>query len=250
MKVQLIGFAPNLTRSRRIRIFREVVNSSPADLILFPGHTFKNEEELKTLRPLITNKESVVVFELQNSKASECLDIHNSLFILKDGRFENLFTGQLFTSSKEINGREQLVERLFDELPRRQVKCGKTRVTILQCGETAIISSSNDGKIKPEFRFKENGQLNRRFNEMLFSTDVFLNPIHTPQKRQANLRQRRALLSRDGRYYFSTSTLDKDSSGNLDTKSIQYACHDGRELSIHPDIYEKDGYVSRTIEIE
>ena len=84
---------------------------------------------------------------------------------------------------------------------------------------------------------------------MLASTDIFLNPVHTPQGEQGVMAQRRATLSAEGRYYFLTGSLPDEKSGRLNNKSLQYAWHNGQELAVKPDIHKDDGYVSRIIEI-
>ena len=73
--------------------------------------------------------------------------------------------------------------------------------------------------------------------------------VHTPQGEQGIMAQRRATLSADGRYYFSTGSLPEEKSGKLKFKSLQYAWHNGQELTITPDIHEDEGYVSRIIDI-
>ena len=79
-------------------------------------------------------------------------------------------------------------------------------------------------------------------------TDIFLNPIHTFQGHQNQISKRRAALSSGGRYYLSTASTNKPEQ-SLRLKSLQYICHDGKELFIKPDIHKEEGYVSRIIEI-
>ena len=65
MRIQLVGFDFNLNPIQKVEVFREVVNQSKADFILFPGHTLRDEDDLEYLKSRLTNKDSVVVLELE-----------------------------------------------------------------------------------------------------------------------------------------------------------------------------------------
>jgi len=250
MIVQLIGFDYNLNPNWKVDIFREVVNSSDADLIVFPGHTLRDEDDLEYLEPLLSNKKSLVVLELEGSQPNDCLYLNNSLHVLRKGKFEDMYTGQIFSKSEEIDGNEVLMEKFFDEVKRRRLECCGKRITVLHCGETALLASSKAEGYKASFRFKENKALNRMFEDLMSSTDIFLNPIHDLQGEQGIMAQRRATLSGEGRYYFSTCALNEDMEGKYSGKRLQYICHNGEDISVKPDIFEDKCYVSRTIEIE
>lgn len=250
MKIQLIGFDAILNPINKVEIFKEVVNNSDADLILFPGHTLRDDDDIDYLWPEIENEKSTVVFEVRDSLPTGCLHLHNALFLWRDYGFEDMYTSQIFATADEIKGQEVLMARLFDELPRRQFECCGKRITVLHCGETALLASAKSEGYKATFRFKDNPDLNKRYDAMLASTDIFLNPIHTIQGEQGVMAQRRATLSAHGRYYFSTCALPTEMNRKLKSKSLQYAWHNGQELTIKPDIHEDDGYVSRIIEID
>lgn len=249
MKIQLIGFDFGLKLNQKRKLFIEIVNGSDADLILFPGHTLRDLADLYNMEPDLTNEKSVVVLELEDHYPTCCLHLHNALVLVREGLAEDLYTSQIFTSAEEINREDVLMAKLLDEMPRRQFECCGKRITVLLCGETALLESTEAENYRATFRFKDNAELNRRYEEMLASTDIFLNPIHTPQGRQWVMAQRRATLSADGRYYFLTGSLPQKSAGKLKSKSLQYIWHDGKELTIKPVIYEKGMYVSRIIEI-
>ena len=250
MRIQLIGFDYNLNPNYKLDLFTEIVNGSDADLVLFPGHTLRNDYDLEYVEGDITNERSTVVVEMADHLASSCLYLHNALFLVKEGLFEDMFTSQIFATALDINGFEELMEKLLDEMPRRQFVCDGKRITVLHCGETALLASSKEEGYKASFRFKNNPKLNERYEQMLASTDIFLNPIHDLQGEQGIMAQRRATFSSDGRYYFSTCALNEEMWGKLSSKRIQYAWQDGKELNIKPDIHEDDGYVSRVIEIK
>ena len=250
MIIQLIGFDYNLNPNYKLDIFREVVNNSDANLILFPGHTLRDDNDVCYIESDITNKKTTVVLELKDSNPTSCLHLHNALYLWKSGRFVDMLTSQVFATADDIGGNEVLMAKLLDEIPRRQFECCGKRVTVLHCGETALLASSKGEGYKASFRFKNNPELNKRYESLLASTDVFLNPIHDLQGEQGVMSQRRVTLSADGRYYLSTCALNEEMEGSYTSKRLQYVFHDGKELTIKPDIHEEDGYVSRIIRIE
>ena len=250
MKIQLIGFEYDLNPNYKLELLKDIVNGSDADLILFPGHTLRNYDDLVYVEANITNDKSTVVVEIEDSYPTSCLHIHNALFLIREGLFEEMYTGQIFATAEDINRNHVLMTKLLNEIPLRQFECCGKRITVLHCGETALLASAKAEGYKASFRFKDNTELNERYEQMLASTDIFLNPIHDLQGEQGVMAQRRATLSSDGRYYFSTCALNHEMWGKLSSKRIQYAWHDGQELTIKPDIHEDDSYVSRIIEIK
>ena len=250
MKIQLIGFDYGLNPNYKLDLVKETVNSSDADLILFPGHTLRDYDDLVYLEGNISNDKSTVVVEMIDSFPTTCLHLHNALFLIREGLFEDMYTSQIFATAKDINRNHVLMSKLLDEIPRRQFECCGKHITVLHCGETALLASDKAEGYKASFRFKDESELNERYEKMLASTDIFLNPIHDLQGEQGVMAQRRATLSSGGRYYFSTCELNEGMWGKLSSKRIQYAWYDGQELTIKPDIHEDDCYVSRVIEIK
>ena len=250
MKIQLVGFDFAINANHKIDIFKEIVNNSDADLILFPGHTLRDEEDVHYLCMHLENTKPTVVFELEKADPTSCMHTNNELYIYKNGIFEDMYTSQLFATGEDLNGFDVIMAKFFDELPRRMLTCCGKRITILQCGETALLSSSKKDNYKSQFRFKDNKTLNQRFLQMLKSTDIFLNPIHDLQGEQGIMKQRRIALSSNNRYYLSTSSLNKEMWGNFGSKRLQYIVHNGNELCIEPDINEEKGYLIRTIYID
>ena len=59
MKIQPIGFDAILNPINKVEIFKEVVNNSDADLILFPGHTLRDDDDIDYLWPEIENEKSM-----------------------------------------------------------------------------------------------------------------------------------------------------------------------------------------------
>ena len=85
MKIQLIGFDYNLNPNSKLEITKEITNSSEADLLLFPGHTLRNCDDLDFLEDNLTNSKTTVVLEIEDSWPSSCLYLHNALFLIKNG---------------------------------------------------------------------------------------------------------------------------------------------------------------------
>lgn len=249
MIVQLIGFAYNLPARTRRCIVRDVINSSSANLILFPGHTLQDKNDVAYLKRSLVKRDLVAIFELEEGEPSSVMPTRNELMMYRDGKIEDLYTSQLFSTNDDLKGKPRLMEKFFDESPRRQFELLGKRITIIQCGENSFLVGSRENNLEAEFRFKDDPALVDRFNKMLKETDIFLNPIHPVQGEQGVMSRRRKFLSSDGRYYFSTCFLGENNK-NLLIKSLQYAWYDGKELAIEPDKLVENRYVSRTIEIE
>lgn len=250
MKIQLVGFDFCLNPNDRLDIVKEVINRSEADLILFPGHTLRDEDDIYYLSNKLTNIKSVVVLELEEADPTSCMHTRNELYIYRDGAFSDLYSSQIFSTADDIIGNEVLMEKFFDELFRRTLECCGKMITVLQCGETALLASSKADRYKASFRFKNNDKLNRRYEQMLNSTDIFLNPIHDLQGEQGVMAQRRITLSADGRYYFSTCALNEEMANNFSSKRLQYAYFNSAALSSEPYVNSELGYVSRVFEID
>lgn len=250
MKIQLVGYEFDLNPNYKLNLFTQIMNGSDADLILFPGHTLRDENDTEYIEADITNDRSLAVLELEHGYPSSCMATRNELFICREGLFEDTFSSQVLATAHDFStGGEALMGKLLDEILRRQFVCCGKRITILQCGETALLASAKAEGYKASFRYKDNASLNERFEAMLASTDIFLNPIHDLQGEQGVMAQRRAALSSGGRYYFSTCSLNEEMQGKFLSKRIQYACHNGKELTAKHNIHEDDGYISRVFEI-
>ncbi len=242
MKIQLISFSGDMNPNYQMALVIDIINKSKADLILFPGHALRNSDDRNYVESCLSNEKVMALVEMKNDGI---MNTPNELFLYREGEFEDMYTSQVFATADHVNGNTTLMNKLFDELPRRQFTCCKKRITVLQCGESAIVSGKGEG----EFRFKDNPDLNKRFHKLMDETDIFLNPIHTIQGHQNFISRRRSVLSSGGRYYLSAACTENWEQ-SLKLKSIQYICHNGEELNIKPEIHEEDGYVSRTFEIK
>jgi len=241
MIIQLISFLGEMNPNYQVALIIDIIDKSKADLILFPGHALRDAEDRCYVEDSLTNEKVTAIIEMRKDGI---MNSPNELFIYREGEFEDMYTSQVFTSADHVNGNAVLMNKLLDEMPRRQFECCGKRFTILQCGESAIVSGKGEG----EFRFKDNSAMNQRFEKLMNDTDVFLNPIHTIQGHQNQMAKRRRVLSSGDRYYLSTACTENDEQ-SLDLKSLQYICHNGDELAIEPEIHEEEGYVSRTLKI-
>ena len=246
MKIQLIGFDYELNPNNKMDILVDAVNASNADLILFPARTLRDMNDLFYAEQDITNKQSVAILEVEESMPTSCLLMHRALYMLHTGLFFDLYTSQLFETEEDIEGNEAIVDKLMDEMRRRQFACCGNRISVLQGGETAIVSGTGTSV---DFRFSGNTVLSRRYQGMLASTDIFLNPVAGMTEPRSAASQRLAALSAGGRWCLTTGTLDRDRMGSFTDKGLQRIFHDGKEISVKPEIFAEEGYVSRTVDI-
>ena len=242
MKIQLISFSGELNPNYQMALVIDIINNSKADLILFPGNALRDVDDRCYVEDHLTNENVTAIIEIRKDGI---MGSPNELFICRERKLYDMYTCQVFSQAEHVNGNAVLMEKLLDEMPRRQFECCGKKFTVLQCGESAIVSGKGDG----EFRFKENQTMNQRFEKLMKDTDVFLNPIHTFQGRQNQISKRRSVLSSNKRYYLSAACTESWEQ-SLDLKSLQYICYNGEEIVIEPDIHEEERYVSRTVEIK
>lgn len=255
MIIQLVAFNVSSTWKKRLEMTTEIFNNSDADLILFSGHTLLNLKYVRSLKKSITNNHTRAIIEIKDYERNSFMELSNSLFYIHDGIIEDMFSSQIFASSKEIKNDSMLAERLLKEMPeRRKIIIDGIRFTILQCGEINIIANRQKDQNKPYFRFEDEPNMASMFDEVEKTTDVFLNPIHTPMGNINKMRKKKALLSKDGRYYFSTNNFGKSNGQKkvtpITSTNIHYAYYDGKELTPIKEVLEEKGcYKISTYEI-
>lgn len=247
MKIECVSLRECLKGKKRIDVVSKIISRSQSDVILFCGRTLINEKDICDLQERINNNHTFVVFEVSHIKESNYVKLDNGLFIIEDGQIKNLFSNQLFSTSKEIDGNEMLCERFINELKtRRTFKVGNMSCLIIQCGELNIIKNLQNRDNYPIFRHSQRTDLQVRFSNLLFKTNIILNPIHTPMGNQPKMEKRRKYLSSDKRYYFSTS---QDGGVRINANTLQYAYHDGEIINEQfRDV--TDDYQIRMYEIE
>ncbi len=245
MIIQLVAFDVSCTWKKRLEMTTEIFNNSSADLILFSGHTLLNLKYLQALQKSITNNHTHAILEIRDYERNSFMELRNSLFYIHDGIIEDMFSSQIFASSKEIKKDSLLAERLLKELQeRRKFIIDGLKFTILQCGEINIIANKQKNQNKPYFRFEDDSKLASMFNEINKATDVFLNPIHTPMGNINKMRQKKAELSKDNRYYFSTNNFGKSKGQKTTTAitstNIHYAYNNRKELQPIKELCDED----------
>lgn len=246
MKVELVSYQHGLSDKLRLSLTKEIINKSSSDLLLFSGHTLGFVNDIETLRKLITNKRTEVVLELQSINSEK---IGNCLYHITNGKLIGLNTNQVFTQSSEIEGNYELASRLLFEFENnRIIKIHGRTILIIQCGEINILKNAQSENNRVAFRFPDDQSLLERFKQIINTTSIILNPIHTPMGNQGKMQKRREYLSENKQYYFSVSNTKEDSK-NLDLRSLQYAFYNGE--SIVEIEKEKSEYsISRIFEIE
>lgn len=245
MKIELVSFPFNLNETIKLSLISQIINSSEADLILFPGNTIGFISDLMRLREKITNKKTEAFLEITDFNSDF---LRNNLVRLKSGEMKNLFTHQLFAESSEIEHNEFLCESLINEiLTKRTFKIKNKKIILFQCGELNILRNLQNQKNKVEFRLFDNKILKGQFLKIIEGADIILNPIHTPMGNQGKMSKRRVFLSSSNRFYFSSSNSSPKFK-NILSKGLQYAYCNGKAISSIYMEYTKK-FVRRTYEI-
>lgn len=249
MIIQLVSYKASLRANNRLKHTANIINSSEADLILFPGHTLASHLDVFELNSLIENKTTTAILEVKENAISELNPVRNSLFLLKNGVVKDMYTHQLFTDSSTINAYPELADHLLLELEtRRCFEAANRNVIVLQCGENGILRNKQSEGNKAIFRFEDDIELNKRFVGILDDTHIVLNPIHSPMGNQGKMKKRREYFSDKNRAYFSASNFSDDDS--INNKSLQYACINGIEQEpIELKIGTKNAFIIRTFVI-
>lgn len=164
-------------RKTRISTIVEILNEKDADFVMFSEWVFNNKEDLNSVCQLVHNKEITALFELKLSRGL----VGNQLFLLQNGKIVDLNTHQIFIDHKDAT--EENIERLLEELEwHRQFMVGDKRFLVIQCGENNILKTQRGVKNKAEFRLS-NRNLKKRFDKVMDSVDVILNPVHAKWSR-------------------------------------------------------------------
>lgn len=245
MEIELVSLRESLKGRHRLEIVAEIINHSCSDLVAFCGRTLINEHDVFELERIIKNNHSTVIFEVSHIKESSFVRLDNGLFVIENGQIRNMFSSQLFSTSKEIDGSEILCERFIHELEtRRFLKVKNKTILIIQCGELNVIRSNQLKDNQAVFRHYQRVDLQERFDKILRSTDIVLNPIHTPFSRP--MLNKKEHLSTDNRYYFSVS---QNGERKMDAYGLQYAYHNKVKLKENS-IAITDDYQIRIFETE
>lgn len=235
-------------RQHRIEAVAEILNQKDADFVLFSEWLFNNQDDLAKACHSVHNKKVTALFELAlPEKGLE----GNHLFLLRNGKLIDLESHQIFSTFDDAN--EDNIERLIEEFElRRQFDVQGKRFLIVQCGENFILKTQRNAKNRAEFRLS-NSALKKRFDKVLSSVDVVLNPVHTRWSRFYDLTCRFYKFSENRRYcFYCTQLKDKQLANAMKSptnNTAQRAMHSRRLLSpIFTDFNHQD-YLLQTYEI-
>ncbi|MBB6613149.1 hypothetical protein H7F15_19070 [Pontibacter sp. Tf4] len=244
-EIEIVSFVHKLPNEDRLRLTAELINNSSADILLFSGHTIGFVNDIEILKDLIHNKNIEAFLELENINSDK---IGNCLYRVTNGKLKNLYTNQLFSASGQIENNYELADRFLHELEtKRNFSIKGFNTLVLQCGELNILKNYQSEENRVEFRFNDDKDLKKRFDKLLKTSNLILNPIHTPMGNQGKMNKRRIYLSSQKRLYFSTSNT-KEESKNLKLESLQYAYFDGKPLKGTSKI-KIDNSISRTYKV-
>ena len=189
-------------RKLRISTVVEILNEKDADFVMFSEWVFNNKEDLNSVCQLVHNEKVTALFELKLSRGLA----GNQLFLLQNGKIIDLNTHQIFSNHKDAT--EENIEKLIDELERqRQFKVGGKRFLVIQCGENNILKTQRGEKNRAEFRL-QNCNLKKRFDKIIDSVDVILNPVHERWNRFYDLTCRLYKFSEKKKCCFYCSQLE------------------------------------------
>lgn len=249
MITQLVSYKSSLCANSKLYHTIDIINSSTADLILFPGYTLSSHYDIYELNSHVKNTRTTAILEVKENTISELNPIRHSLFLLQSGIAKDMYTHQIFKDSTSISAHPELAEHLIFELEtRRKFSIGNKNIAVIQCGENNILKNIQSEGNKTVFRFENNPKLHHRFLEFLNKTDIILNPIHSPMGNQPKMHKRREYFSNNNRVYFSTSNFDDENS--INNKSIQYAYINGKKLDpSNIEIGKKNSYIIRRFNI-
>jgi hypothetical protein len=229
MKIQVVSYIEKIDWEIQDNLNTKLFNESTADIILFPGWSFKDTNQLENFNASISNKKTLGIFELQRLDSR---NLTNGLFAVEKGVLR-FISFQLFSTSNEIANNPFLGSIFLKDF--RDVKSfliNRKCIRIMQCGELNILKNEQAKGNKVGFRFKDKN-MNENFLSTLASTDIILNPQHSPMGNQGKMLQRRKYLSSKGKAYFSTSNVS-NSSALINSKAGHYAYFNGKPLeSLH-----------------
>ena len=205
----VVDFQNEESGKKNLSCVTRIINENEnLDLILFSGWTIFDIEDLKQLRSQITNKKSLVLFEVwKDSFLGE--PKHRGYFV-SNGKIRDNGIYQVFATSHEISKNsskmeEFLVEQFFHK---RRFQIQNKILRWIICGEINLLKNNQNNKNEVKFRFSENSYLNQAFEKIFAETNIFVNPTHTEMGNQGKLERRRQFLSQNNRVFCSVSNLD------------------------------------------
>lgn len=181
MTIQLVSFPAynRLTTQKRLDRYSAVLDilvNTTADFVLFSEWVLKNPEDLTSMEVAVRKlrkKPVTALIELNEKKGLK----GNQLYLFQNGVWQNIGC-QTFATSSEAN--EANVEKLLNEIEmHRMFDVDGWRFLCLQCGENNLMRGIK-GEGRAVFRLQKRPDLKKRFEDILSSVNVVLNPTHTP----------------------------------------------------------------------
>jgi hypothetical protein len=236
-------------KGKKIDIVIDLINeNSDLDLLIFPGHTIFDLDELQTLKAAIKNKRTLIFFEVWDIGQGKT---NHKAFVIKNGKVIDREMFQYFIDSKELNkkNKDDINKFLHHLKGNRGFFDEKFSMTLrlLICGEQNILKNEQKNKNKPFFRFDpvkwENNKdyvvnlnLHSLFKKIHDETNIYINPTHTIMGNQGKLEQRRRFFSGNRRVYCTTANYDMKEKeimprNALERKSIQYCVQNGKAVT-------------------
>lgn len=237
MLVQLVSY--RYFEEPTAKLTADIINGSPADLIVFSGTYGMTLRacDIPILESMITNRHSVAFLDARRGRSR-----YNNLFELKNGRFSDLNSKQIFhTSSLAIADGGKLSETLIYELKeKRSFRIQKRNLLLMLCGENNIVINRMPKRPEHYVEFRvDDAHLEKDFESVMAKTDIIINPTHSMNPRPWLYHERGEFFSSFGRYYFFAANGNDFRSPNL-----QYAYYNG-ELLKENDMDSTEEYVCR-----
>ena len=233
IKIGLVSMILNSTDIHSIddhdTIFLDIVNTyENLDIIVFPGKTLR-KDQLTLVEKEMKNTHSLILFEVWDDFFNG--EQRQKGYYFKDGILHDKDIIQIFATSNEINRHKDLMKLFLDELKHKRIIDYKgMSICWLICGEINVLRNIQKNNNEVTFRFPEDADLARAFQDIYDKTDIFIDPTHTIMGNQGKLARRREFLSQN-KTFCSVSNADTLTDQKLSEKSIQYLYKNGKPIN-------------------
>jgi hypothetical protein len=230
------------------RIVSDILNqNNKIDLLVCAGWTLNTISDIAFIQKSSGNSHTTWVAEVRSGLVHD--DKTAGFYVIKGKRFIKYAIKQRFAQSSDTY--LGLIKTYLDFLSNERLSSvGKYNVRLIICGENNFLTNIKDNGFKAQLRFK-NPQLNKVFDGILRSTDVFINSAHTPMGNMNKMRKRWELLSKNKRSCFfvtnecvkkTPKSKGRNYSANLEKRSLQYVFVNAKEKSPECIVNFEKGY--------
>jgi len=253
MRIQLVSYNFGENSSiDRFNICSEILKTSDADILFFPGHSLWEGKDIRRL--FEENKGKIIPSVFIEAAGLGFPDkdwIENIGYVIHDNFLKTKYSPQFFSTSDDVNNNEELVEAFINELEKNRIwDINHLKIMELRCGEQNILKNLQGSNNKVSFRIEERKDLKKRFEKLLKSIDIIYNPTHSPMGNQGKLHLRRVFFSKNKRIYVSTTSVEARL--NLDqfrARKLQYVFKNGKEIE-YKKMTSNKFYLIREYEID